>query len=62
MRIDEAIKSMDKQITSLLYGSKEKGYKPHPYTMILMSFPIMSESMACTFIGALVILNVSQHI
>ncbi|WP_230493914.1 hypothetical protein [Paenibacillus polymyxa] len=53
---------MDKQITSLLYGSKEKGYKPHPYTMILMSFPIMSESMACTFIGALVILNVSQHI
>ncbi|SFR27602.1 MULTISPECIES: IS110 family transposase [unclassified Paenibacillus] len=46
LRIDEAIKSMDKQIASLLYGNKEKGYKPHPYTMILISFPIMSESMA----------------
>ncbi|MHC0564898.1 IS110 family transposase [Paenibacillus sp. MAH-36] len=53
LRIDEAIKSMDKQIASLLYGDKDKGYQPHPYTKILMSFPIMSESMACTFIGAI---------
>ncbi|MEE4562582.1 MULTISPECIES: transposase [Paenibacillus] len=45
--------SIDKQIASLLYGNKEEGYKPHPYTKILMSFPIMSESMACTFIGAI---------
>ena len=35
LRIDEAINSMDKQIASLLYGNKEKGFKPHPYTMIL---------------------------
>ena len=28
LRIDEAIKRMDKQIASLLYGDKEKGYKP----------------------------------
>jgi hypothetical protein len=44
---------MDKQIKSLLYGDQSKGYSPHPYTKILMSFPIMSESMACTFIGAI---------
>lgn len=53
LRIEEAIKSMDNQIASLLHGDEEKGYKPHPYTKILMSFPIMSESMACTFIGAI---------
>ncbi|MCC3380638.1 hypothetical protein ACFQ5D_10380 [Paenibacillus farraposensis] len=35
LRIDEAIKSMDKHIASLLYGDKEKGYYPHPYTKIL---------------------------
>lgn len=53
LRIEEAITSIDKQINALLYGDKEKGYRPHPYTEILMSFPVMSNTMACTFIGAI---------
>lgn len=37
----------------LLHGDQNKGIEAHPYTTILKSFPIMSDVMACTLIGAI---------
>ncbi|WP_237899061.1 IS110 family transposase [Brevibacillus brevis] len=53
LRIEEAIDSIDRQISVLLHGDESKGIEPHPYTTILKSFPIMSDVMACTLIGAI---------
>lgn len=47
LRIEEAIDSIDRQISTLLHGDQSKGIEAHPYTTILKSFPIMSDVMAC---------------
>lgn len=52
LRIEESIKGIDDHIQELLHGNLSKGIEPHPYTELLYSFPFMSDTWACTLIGA----------
>lgn len=53
LHIIEAIDHLDEQIHVLLFGDPDKGVPAHPYTEILFSFPIMSDTWACTLIGVI---------
>ncbi|WP_103108501.1 IS110 family transposase [Brevibacillus reuszeri] len=53
IRIEEAIEKIDQQIATLLQGDKGRNISPHPYNQILKTFPVMSDVMACTLIGAI---------
>ncbi len=53
LRLEESIQLIDVEIHSLLRGNPEKGIEPHPYTELLLSFPFVSENIACTLIGVI---------
>ncbi|MGA5716480.1 IS110 family transposase [Bacillus bombysepticus] len=53
LRLEESIKLIDMEIHNLLWGNSEKGIDPHPYTDLLLSFPFVSENIACTLIGVI---------
>ncbi|PEE35865.1 IS110 family transposase [Bacillus cereus] len=53
LRLEESIKLIDMEIHNLLWGDSEKGIDPHPYTDLLLSFPFVSENIACTLIGVI---------
>ncbi|MBK5424589.1 transposase [Bacillus sp. TH30] len=53
LRLEESIKLIDMEIHNLLWGNSEKGIDSHPYTDLLLSFPFVSENIACTLIGVI---------
>ncbi|XOS94324.1 IS110 family transposase [Brevibacillus laterosporus] len=53
LRLEESIQLIDVEINSLLRGDPGKGIEPHPYTELLLSFPFVSENIACTLIGVI---------
>ena len=53
LRLEESIQLIDVEIHSLLRGYPEKEIEPHPYTELLLSFPFVSENIACTLIGVI---------
>ncbi|MEJ8548860.1 transposase, partial [Brevibacillus borstelensis] len=53
LRLQESLERIDENIHELLHGSVEKGTKPHTYTQLLYSLPVMSDGWACTLIAVI---------